>query len=147
MYDTCYIRKMEELEGTECNETTAMGSSVSTVAFYCQPLLTSASAACHCQWLATTPCVSLSPCLSEPYRCLFKLLLIYLSVLFSWETSMSDVHMLWTGSHVPTPLDTAFCTQTAFQHRVSIRSSRSSVVLDGASAYCPGGTHTSKVSP
>lgn len=48
MYDTCYIRKMEELEGTECNETTVMGSSVSAMTLCCRPLLTSVSGVSHC---------------------------------------------------------------------------------------------------
>lgn len=54
--------------------------------------------------------------------------------------------MLWTDSHVPTQLDTPFCTQTTFLWGVLIRSSRSSVVLDGGSVSCQEGTNISLAS-
>lgn len=47
------------------------------------------------------------------------------------------LHCQRTASHVSTSLDMAFCTQTAFQHPVSIRSSGSGVLLDGTSAFPP----------
>lgn len=92
----------------------------------------------------------MSPCPSAPLSRVSLYLLILdvihtrdSSVSFNAKTSLIPSSVCTASGqplmfpHVSTSLDMAFCTQTAFQHPVSIRSSRSGVLLDGTSAFPP----------